>query len=323
MKFSDFLIVLASLFLFFLLGEIFMRFLEPRFLFYDVEMARYANELKQDAGDPAIGHVHRPRAQAILTGVPIKINEDGFRDDDYSTQRNQKYRIIFLGDSLTLGWGVQKEDTFEELLEKKLSERYPTEIINFGTGNYNTGQEINLFMKKGLKYQPNKVVLFYFINDAEPLPKKSHWGFLGRSYLVTFYWSRTQALFSRFFPSRSYDSYYRGLYRPGQPGWLLAKEALLELKNVCDDKGMTLQVVLLPDFHQLQDYPFRKEHEQVKSFLDEHQISNLDLAAFFKDEAVPTRLWVARDDAHPNAAAHRLIAQFSLDFLAQSLPAAS
>ncbi len=179
-RFSQgFLIVSASLFFFFLLGEGLIRCLERKFLFYDIEMTRYANEFKQDAKNPGIGHVHRPRARAILMGVPVQINADGFRDDDYSVGRSQKYRIIFLGDSLTFGWGVRREDSFEHLLEKALSERYPTEIINFGTGNYNTEQEVNLFIERGLKYQPNKVVLFYFINDAEPLPKKSHWGFLG------------------------------------------------------------------------------------------------------------------------------------------------
>ena len=282
-------------------------------------MSRYANELKQDSKNPAIGHIHRPRARAILMGVPVQINSEGFRDDDYSVERNQKYRIIFLGDSLTFGWGVRKEDSFEDRLEKTLNDRHPTEIINFGTGNYNTEQEVNLFIEKGLKYRPDKAVLFYFINDAEPLPKKSHWGFLGRSYFLTFYWSRIQALLNQFFPSRNFVSYYRALYAPDQPGWLRAKEALSTLKTVCDSNRIALQVVLLSELHRLQDYPFQKEHELVKSFLSERRIPHLDLAPLFAGETEPRRLWVARDDAHPNAVAHQLIARFTFDFLSQSL----
>ena len=49
----------------------------------------------------------------------------------------------------------------------------------FRSGNYNTTQEVNLLIDKGLKYQPDQVVLFYFINDAEPVPKKSRFPGLG------------------------------------------------------------------------------------------------------------------------------------------------
>ena len=34
----------------------------------------------------------------------------------------QQTRMIFLGDSMTLGWGVEKKDTFESILEQKLDE---------------------------------------------------------------------------------------------------------------------------------------------------------------------------------------------------------
>ena len=317
---SRFLTIIASLFLFFILGEGLIRFLEKRILFYDIEMSRYANELKEDADDPSVGHIHRPRAHAILMGVPVETNNDGFRDRDYSVKAAGKYRIIFLGDSLTLGWGVRRENTFEYLLENSLNGRYPTEIINFGIGNYNAEQETNLFIKKGLKYHPDRVVVFFFINDAEPLPKKSHWGFLGRSHLLTFYWSRIQLLLNQRDPSRNFVSYYRRLYLPNQPGWNRLKESFLTLKTICDTNRISLQVVLLPELHSLKEYPFQKEHDQVKSFLREHQIAHLDLAPFFKGEMNPERLWVTRDDAHPNVLGHRLIADYSFDFLAQSLP---
>ncbi len=110
------------------------------------------------------------------------------------------------------------------------------------------------------------------------------------------------------------------MYAPDQPGWQRLKEALLTLKTVCNSSGIALQVVLLPELHRLQNYPFQKEHEQVKSFLNDHRISHLDLAPFFAGETNPMRLWVARDDAHPNAAAHERIARFSFNFLADSLP---
>lgn len=300
---------------FLILGEMTVRFLEKYFLFYDLEMTRYANHLKQDSSNPAIRHIHRPLSKAMLMGVPVQINADGFRDENYPVARNSKYRVIFLGDSLTLGWGVRSEETFEYLIEKYFNDRIPAEIINFGTGNYNTVQEVHLFLEKGLKYKPDKVVLFYFINDAEPLPQKAKWGFWGHSHLLTLYWSRLHAAIERIQPSRNFSAYYHALYASDQPGWQQAKEALLLLKTVCVDRQIKLQVVLLPELHQLQPYTFQQEHALIKTFLSEHKIDFLDVAPSFSKEIHPERLWVARDDAHPNAVAHRLIAEAVRDFV--------
>jgi lysophospholipase L1-like esterase len=124
--------------------------------------------------------------------VPVRINSDGLRDVEHAVAHGDRYRIIFLGDSFTFGWGVREADTFKSQLETALNQRYPTEIINFGIGNYNSEQEVNLFLEKGLKYHPDKVVVFYFINDAEPPRAKAPFPFLYHSDFITFFWSRTR-----------------------------------------------------------------------------------------------------------------------------------
>ena len=93
--------------------------------------------------------------------------------------------------------------------------------------------------------------------------------------------------------------------------------ALRQLRDVCAENGIELQVVLLPELHELQDYPFANEHAVVASYLRSIGVPVLDLAADFKDETDPMRLWVAPDDAHPNALANQLIADHAEDFIAQ------
>jgi lysophospholipase L1-like esterase len=310
------LLVLVSLLLFFAFGELVLRIYLTRHTFYDVEMSRYARLLKIDTANPLTGHHHRPDTQARLMNVTVRTNSDGFRDDDYPVEKGARRRIIFLGDSLTLGWGVEKEETFEHLLERELDAISPAEIINLGIGNYNTTQEVNLFLDKGLKYSPDQVVLFYFINDAEPAPQKSRFPWLGEIRIVNFYWSRAKALAERLSEARGFQAYYSALYRDGQPGWARSQAALLELQRICREHDLQLQVVLLPELHELQDYPFAKEHGLITDFLRENEIPALDLAPSFHDERNPTTLWVAIDDAHPNAEAHRRIAEYSLEFIA-------
>lgn len=310
------LVLFLAIIIFLVLGEILLRVFLLSHIFYDVEMTRYALSLKQDAGDPRIGHVHRPNGSEELMGVPVRINSDGLRDTEHSiSKRDGRYRIAALGDSLTFGWGVREEEAFPRLLETQLNEFYPVEVINFGTGNYNTSQEVYLFLEKGLKYNPDKVVLFYFINDAEPTPKRSPTWFLGYSRLLTLYWSRLNIILNKMQPAHNYIRSYSALYSPANPGWEAAKEAFLILQNVCSAKGIRLQVVLLPELHNLKNYPFKKEHGQILTFLADNRIQALDLTPSFEGIENPETLWVAKDDAHPNGFAHSLIAKYSIEFV--------
>jgi len=300
---------------FFLIGEVALRIYTRHVIFYDVEMTRYANELKIRSSNPRIAHVHRPGGSSVLMGVPVEINADGLRDQDYPVQRTESRRIAFLGDSLTFGWGVASEDTFESILERELNRIRPTEILNFGTGNYNTEQQVNLFIEKGLKYEADEVVVWYFINDAEPTPQESPWAFLGYSRLATFVWSRIKTVKSRLFSSRSYQDYYADLYREENIGWLRTKEAFIQLQKVSDEKGIEMKVVLLPELHDPKSQPFEREYGQVMQFLHQRGIEVLDLNPYFASEEDPQRLWVALDDAHPNAEAHGRIARLVLPIL--------
>ncbi len=316
--FARIAVLLLPLAVFLGLAEFGLRMYLDRHIVYDVEMARYANEIKVEAQDPRIGHLHDPGSSARLMGVDVRINADGFRDDDYPVERTGARRAIVLGDSLTFGWGVAQDASFEYLLERRFNAQRPVELINLGTGNYNTTQEVALFEAKGLRYRPDAVFLFWFINDAEPVPAKSRHAWLAHSRLVTFFWSRIQALSALRDPGASFRDFYADLYRPQQPGWRAAQEAFIRLKEICAREGIELKVVMLPELHDLADYTFRAEHETVARFLTEQGIDHVDLAPRFADQREPMRLWVSLDDAHPNAEAHRLIADSAWPFLADS-----
>lgn len=305
----------VSLFIFFVMLEVSLQVYTRLFIYYDVEMSRYATEVKIKADNPDIGHMHEPGAEAFLMGVDVKINSDGLRDEEYTVERNNNHRIAVLGDSLTFGWGVEKQDTYEVVLENMLSETRPTEMINFGHGNYNTVQQLNLFKEKGLKYKPDSVVVFYFINDAEVTPVRSRWTPVARLRSVTFLWSRVRGLMTRSAGGTTFESFYSALYEDDQPGFLALKDAFLELKEICAEQDIGLQVVMIPELHNLVDYPFAAEYAKVSSFLAENNISAIDLTDSFGDYENPVELWVATDDAHPNALAHRMIAEYSRSFL--------
>ncbi|MEM7009566.1 MAG: hypothetical protein AAF462_10570, partial [Thermodesulfobacteriota bacterium] len=116
------------------IGEVLIRVYLNYNMAYDIEMTKYAMSLKKDSDNNLIGHEHRPNKSMELMDVMVDINSDGLRDKEYPVERGDEYRIIFLGDSLTFGWGVENEETFATLIEEDLNTKRPTEVINFGTG---------------------------------------------------------------------------------------------------------------------------------------------------------------------------------------------
>lgn len=66
--------------------------------------------------------------------VDYKINSLGLRDNE--TDIKNPY-IITIGDSFTLGWGVDQDSTFSEILEKKTNKK----VLNMGVSSYGTARE--------------------------------------------------------------------------------------------------------------------------------------------------------------------------------------
>ncbi|MHB8155352.1 MAG: hypothetical protein ACYDFR_04795, partial [Candidatus Omnitrophota bacterium] len=120
-----------------------------------------------------------------------------------------------------------------------------------------------------------------------------------------------EALYS----SKRYEAYYASLYREDQVGLIKTKQAFLQLRDVCQNNNIKLQVILIPELHNLKDYPFNKEYDVILNFLKNSHIEAMDVTPYFSAYDNPLELWVAYDDAHPNKKAHMLIAKYVLDFI--------
>jgi hypothetical protein len=137
---------------------------------FDIEMWRYANDLKQVSPIRGVGHEHRPGTSGVYTGVPVAINSAGLRDREYPVAKPAgAVRILMLGDSVTFGWGAPEDGTTSTALERRLNAgdgpaRF--EVINTGVGNTNTAMQVAYFLNKGARFQPDVVVLNYFIRPV-------------------------------------------------------------------------------------------------------------------------------------------------------------
>src|SRR5215468_7852110 len=91
-----------------LLSEAILRIKNSSMTNYDIEMWRYARELKEKSTDPALDFVHLKNKSAVLQNVEIRLNDWGLRGNSVAASNPDKRRILFLGASTTLGWGVRE-----------------------------------------------------------------------------------------------------------------------------------------------------------------------------------------------------------------------
>lgn len=282
---------------------------------YDIEMIKYAGSLKQRIEHEHITHIHIPNSSDHLMSVDINLDENGHRVHNANNNASDQ-RIYLIGSSMSLGWGVQQDSTFAALLDNALD---TVSITNAGIGNTNTRLYTEIYKMQGDAVEHDIVLLQYFLNDAEIIPKTSSNILYKYSYAFATLSQWGKILwYSMGKEKGSLADYYNKLYQDDAEGWMDAKASILELKDQLDQKGKKLVVLVLPDLHDLrtENNPYASIYSKIEDFTTENNISTINtFDAISKDfEGKEMEAWVANDDPHPNTAIHALIAKDLIDY---------
>ncbi len=117
----------------------------------------------------------------------IMTNLYGHHDDDFAVKKtDREFRALILGDSITMGHGVTREQTFsnqlEILLQKSGKNQRRYQVINTGVQGYSTFQEFHE-LKRSLIFQPDFVAVGFCMNDVqEPFMINRNFGGVGIDY---------------------------------------------------------------------------------------------------------------------------------------------
>jgi hypothetical protein len=114
----------------------------------------------------------------VINKMPINhpytftTNNQGFRSLHEIAQKKEHgaIRILCLGDSYTMGWGVNDEQTYPELLLKCLQIKFPGinfEVINAGFLFSNVLDHIDYFREKGRRLNADIVIEQFCYNDID------------------------------------------------------------------------------------------------------------------------------------------------------------
>lgn len=314
------LVALAAVWI---LGEAVMRVVVSRKLIYNIEMVRYAKTLKIQDPEGVNSHVHRSNKSAKLMGVEVSLNSLGHRGPEPLPKSPKTKRVLVIGSSVTMGWGVPQESIFTSVVQARLNAERPFgpavdfEFENAGIGNYDSLAQLNLLKRQYDTVKPDLVVLHYFISDAEPRTKGSNNPILKYSYLAAFAYDRARTAAMR---AKRVDltSHYTALYQGDNSSWTKARGYVGEMRDIAKKDGVPFVIMIMPDLHNLQPgTPYAAIYELIEREFKAMNIATVNTFGAFQARfgASERELWIQPDDPHPNGKGHALMAQLLYDFL--------
>jgi hypothetical protein len=125
---------------------------------------------------PVYGFFHRPGASGWIETPEytsyVSFNSHGLREREIEPAKPAgDFRVMVLGDSFVEGAQVPIEATVSRRLETLLQSAAPgrpLDTVNAGNAGFGTSQELLFFEHEGVSYQPDVVVLVYFVDNDLP-----------------------------------------------------------------------------------------------------------------------------------------------------------
>lgn len=260
------------------------------------------------------------KANAAVTawGKELRTNNLGFRDSAAALPPKQpgEFRIVVLGDSFTVSAGVDFDNIYTTLVEKRLRQSFPNvKVINLAVGGYNIIQYALVLQEVALGLDPDMVLVCVFPDNdfslenyetnyrvaagqASPEPVRAWYEAL---YVYRAYGSRIAARVARLFQNEPAG-------QTGAAGWEQNGAALKAIAAHAAQRNLPLHVALLPHTWNLEKQ--RELFGRVERLCRQHEIDCLNLLEpFIAAGIAESSLRLNVLDAHPNERYNALVAE--------------
>jgi lysophospholipase L1-like esterase len=248
--------------------------------------------------------------------ITYRTNALGWRGPAFQPEKPEgSFRIVAIGDSFTFGAGVREEDLFLTHLQAALDQSNPPryEVINLGVMGFNAAHEAALLEHYAVGLDPDLVLIFFVLNDAEVLLPRAlrpqGLAALPREPAVVAPWSllvdHLRVRWRNRERNRAWVSDMHANFEPEHPGWKRAQQAFALEKALSRKHDFDLVLVIFPLMWELDDYPLAAIHAKVAAAARDLGIPVLDLLDAFRGEDTES-LWVHPSNHHPNEKAHAI-----------------
>jgi lysophospholipase L1-like esterase len=267
----------------------------------------------------------------------IKSNSKGFSNDVIKTTNaygcwkyrraisNKSKKILFLGDSVTMGIGVENDSTFAGKINDELSN---VDILNPSLIGYSSKDYLNVFeyflQKFKGKISFNSVVIFWTLNDIySNYPDKNSPEIVSTNLLHELVYFLRQHSKAYIFlknlisdRSKAYYDYDKNFYTKGNDLFKGSIKNLEIICSKCDSLGISFNLFLLPYEYQIRNFYKKNIFYPQELLINTLEESNLKVKTFDCKEAFRSDynnssiyyLW--GDGIHFSEKGHSIIAEF-------------
>src|SRR6266511_288530 len=206
---------------------------------------------------------------------------DGVRDFPHAPEKPAGvHRVLCLGDSVTFGYGLRRDQSYPAVLQKHLDGRGPgIEVLNVSLMAWSTRQERIAYERIARPYRPDLVLLGVCLNDPQELANN-----LARPPALLARLHERSALVRRIVDAQGREiRNVQELFTAPQAPEVRASlerffDALRQLKAVVQADGVPLSVLVFPFAGQVgPDPPSPVVQEKIRAFCAREALPFLDV----------------------------------------------
>ncbi len=264
-----------------------------------------------------------PNLRKTAFGEEFSTNRLGFRDHEYSQAKPPGvFRVVLLGASIDMGWGVAVDQTYENLLEswlnrhatrRGLSRRF--EVINLAVAAYSPLHRLETYRRKAASLDPDLVLYSATLLDPRLLEIQicnifqEHTSLGPYPFLLPAL-GRTRITQADLVPGAGgQSSLSKDAIKNKLRGelWPMTDAIVGTLASDCRSAGQPLWCLLIPRAGD-SDTPGDRDEGVARhvGIANHHALPVIDLTDVFDDEE-PAEVEIAPWDDHPNAHGHSLL----------------
>lgn len=252
-----------------------------------------------------------PNLDTLFKLASLRTNSAGLADRDYPRLKpKDDFRIVLLGSSFSMPSGVAFEDSWKEVLEKRLNTRGGSrhaEVINFSVGGYDPRQLLATLKYRALDYEPDLILVDVTLNSPWIIRRDEAYR---RAFVP-------QPKSHPFRHSFVLEKLMGRAPKPELTSFLPANEAPAAFERVLGEfrafaaaSGKPLCFVILQH-----DNTRAGETAALRQQVSQGGACVIDTSPAFANERL-SDLSILKNDPHPNARAQRIFAESVFAFLA-------
>lgn len=302
--------------------------------------------------DDTLGWRMLPNMEDSWGDVVVRTNNRGLRGPDVAYEKPPgTRRILYLGDSVTFGYMVERyQDTYPFVVGSLIADSTGIEVetVNAGVGGYSPWQQYLYLESAGIKYDPDLVVLSFVLNDVTEKFRLVRYGgsdesnqlqhsyyswidrFLARSGLAYQVQNITRKVKARRLLGEDLRlgavkqqalDVEKLITHPDQENvqlaWRITLENVAKIADLCAERDIAFLLVAFPFQIQVYGGPgMSAPQKRLVSWADDYGVAHLDLLPILDEHRVLDRIHPEEmflDEDHLSRRGHKLCARAIAD----------